>query len=168
MSNVRALRSTSTLKVYAGSLLALLVLVTGLFGNVSSAQAATPAAPTSVGERAVSIASQFNGYRYRYGGASPSGFDCSGLIYYTYKQLGITLGRDTRALYNSGTRVGFNALQPGDIVLFSNTYRPGISHAAIYMGGGRIIHAVNESTGVTISNLNSSYWRSKFTTGVRP
>ena len=165
MSDVQALRSTRTFKSLGVTLMAMLVLVTGLFGSVSSAQAA-PA--QSLGDRVVSTAFKYNGYRYRYGGASPSGFDCSGFVYYVYKQAGYTVGRDTNAQYNSGTRVGFSQLQPGDIVLFSNTYRRGLSHAAIYIGGGKIIHAVNESVGVTVSNLNSSYWRSHFTTGVRP
>ena len=165
MSNVQVLRSTRTFKSFGVSLMAMLVLVTGLFGSVSAAQAA-PA--EGLGSRVVSVAYKYNGYRYRYGGSSPAGFDCSGFVYYVYKQAGYTIGRDTNAQYNSGTRVSFNNLQPGDIVLFSNTYRRGLSHAAIYIGGGKIIHAVNESVGVTVSNLNSSYWRSHFTTGVRP
>ena len=165
MSSVQAARSTRTFKTLGASLMAMLILVTGLFGSVSSAQAA-PA--EGLGSRVVGVAYKYNGYRYRYGGASPSGFDCSGFVYYVYKQAGYTVGRDTNSQYNSGTRVSFSNLQPGDIVLFSNTYRRGLSHAAIYIGGGKIIHAVNESVGVTVSNLNSSYWRSHFTTGVRP
>ncbi len=168
MSNVRVLRSTRTVKNFGISIMAMLVLLTGLFGSVSSAQAAPEEAPAGAGATIVSIAYKYNGYRYRYGGSSPSGFDCSGFVYYVYRQAGIAIGRDTNAQYNSGTRVSFNNLQPGDIVLFSNTYRRGLSHAAIYIGGGKIIHAVNESVGVTVSNLNSSYWRSHFTTGVRP
>jgi cell wall-associated NlpC family hydrolase len=172
MSNVRVLRSARTVKNFGVSVMAMLVLLTGLFGSASSAQAAPQDAPqdapTSAGATIVSIAYKYNGSRYRYGGTSPSGFDCSGFVYYVYRQAGIAIGRDTNSQYNSGTRVSFNNLQPGDIVLFSNTYRRGLSHAAIYIGGGKIIHAVNESVGVTVSNLNSSYWRSHFTTGVRP
>ncbi|MDQ5865810.1 MAG: C40 family peptidase [Chloroflexota bacterium] len=168
MSDVQVLRSTRTFKSIGVSVMAMLVLLTGLFGSVSSTQAAPQAAPANAGATIVSVAYKYNGYRYRYGGASPSGFDCSGFVYYVYKQAGISIGRDTNSQYNSGTRVGFNNLQPGDIVLFSNTYRRGLSHAAIYIGGGKIIHAVNENVGVTVSNLNSSYWRSHFTTGVRP
>jgi peptidoglycan endopeptidase LytE len=148
--------------------MAMIVLLTGLFGSVSAAQAAPQGAPASAGASIVSIAYKYNGYRYRYGGSSPSGFDCSGFVYYVYRQAGISIGRDTNSQYNSGTHVSFNNLQPGDIVLFSNTYRRGLSHAAIYIGGGKVIHAVNESVGVTVSDLNSSYWRSHFTTGIRP
>jgi peptidoglycan DL-endopeptidase CwlO len=164
MSDVQVLRPTRTFKNIGVSVMAMLVLLTGLFGSVSSTQSA----PANAGATIVSVAYKYNGYRYRYGGASPAGFDCSGFVYYVYKQAGISIGRDTNAQYNSGTRVSFSNLQPGDIVLFSNTYRRGLSHAAIYVGGGKIIHAVNESVGVTVSNLNSSYWRSHFTTGVRP
>ncbi|HEX8597489.1 MAG TPA: C40 family peptidase [Chloroflexia bacterium] len=168
MSDVQVLRPTRTFKSIGVSVMAMLVLLTGLFGSVSSTQAAPQTAPANAGATIVSLAYQYNGYRYRYGGASPSGFDCSGFVYYVYKQAGISIGRDTNSQYNSGTRVSFGNLQPGDIVLFSNTYRRGLSHAAIYIGGGKIIHAMNESTGVTVSSLNSSYWRSHFTTGVRP
>ena len=164
MSDVQVLRPTRTFKNIGVSVMAMIVLLTGLFGSVSSTQAA----PANAGATVVSVAHKYNGYRYRYGGASPAGFDCSGFVYYVYKQAGISIGRDTNAQYNSGTHVSFSNLQPGDIVLFSNTYRRGLSHAAIYIGGGKIIHAVNESVGVTVSNLNSSYWRSHFTTGVRP
>ncbi|MDQ3929074.1 MAG: C40 family peptidase [Chloroflexota bacterium] len=168
MFKVQVARSTRTFKSISVSVMAMIVLLAGMFGSVSSAKAAPEDAPASAGAAIVSIAYKYNGYRYRYGGSSPSGFDCSGFVYYVYRQAGISIGRDTNSQYNSGTRVSFNNLQPGDIVLFSNTYRRGLSHAAIYIGGGQIIHAVNESVGVTVSNLNSSYWRSHFTTGVRP
>jgi cell wall-associated NlpC family hydrolase len=127
------------------------------------------AGSSSIGERAVSIAMRYLGYRYVFGGASPNGFDCSGFVYYVYnRQLGMAVGRDTDAQVGSGVRVSRANMQVGDIIIFANTYKAGPSHAAIYLGGGRFIHAENESTGVVISSLSTSYWSSRFYVAVRP
>ena len=58
-------------------------------------------------------------------------------------------------------------LQPGDLVFFANTFRPGLSHTGIYIGGGQFVHAENESTGVRISDLNSDYYGSRWAGGTR-
>ena len=85
------------------------------------------------------------GSRYRYGGSSPrTGFDCSGFVYYVMQASGISVGRSAAAQYNSGRRVSTGELQPGDMVFFSNTYKRGISHAGIYIGGGKFVHAETE------------------------
>jgi cell wall-associated NlpC family hydrolase len=90
------------------------------------------------------------GARYVFGGTSPAGFDCSGFVWYLWGQL------------NGGPRVALSALQPGDTVFFANTYMPGLSHAGIYIGGGRFIHASDESSGVKISSLSDSYWGPRY------
>ena len=132
-----------------------------------TSQASTNA--SSTGATAVSIAMQYLGYRYVYGGSSPRGFDCSGLVYYVYHtRMGMAVGRDTDAQLGSGTRVTRANLQPGDILIFANTYKAGPSHAGIYIGGGRFIHAENESTGVVISSLSTSYWANHYYSAVRP
>jgi cell wall-associated NlpC family hydrolase len=132
-----------------------------------TSQASTNA--SSTGDTAVSIAMQYLGYRYVYGGSSPRGFDCSGLVYYVYHtRMGMAVGRDTDAQLGSGTRVTRANLQPGDILIFANTYKAGPSHAGIYIGGGRFIHAENESTGVVISSLSTSYWANHYYSAVRP
>jgi cell wall-associated NlpC family hydrolase len=53
-------------------------------------------------------------------------------------------------------------LQPGDTVFFANTYMPGLSHAGIYVGGGRFVHAIDESRGVGLSSLSEGYWSSRY------
>jgi cell wall-associated NlpC family hydrolase len=132
-----------------------------------TSQASTNA--SGIGDTAVSIAMQYLGYRYVYGGSSPRGFDCSGLVYYVYHtRMGMAVGRDTDAQLGSGTRVTRANLQPGDILIFANTYKAGPSHAGIYIGGGRFIHAENESTGVVISSLSTSYWANHYYSAVRP
>ncbi|MEO5952043.1 MAG: NlpC/P60 family protein [Chloroflexia bacterium] len=128
-----------------------------------------PAESSSLGQRAVGVAMQYVGYRYVYGGMSPSGFDCSGFVYYVYhKTLGIPVTRDMYTQTNSGTRISKANLQPGDMVFFQNTYKAGLSHAGIYIGNGRFIHAENESTGVVISSLNNAYWSAHWWGATRP
>jgi peptidoglycan endopeptidase LytF len=136
----------------------------------ASAPPAEPAASTSsLGQEAVNVAMKYLGYRYRYGGTSPSGFDCSGYVYYVYhKTLGIPVTRDMYTQTNSGTRISRANLQPGDMVFFQNTYKRGLSHAGIYIGNGKFIHAENESTGVVISSLSTSYWSTRWYGATRP
>jgi cell wall-associated NlpC family hydrolase len=120
-----------------------------------------------------SFAVQFVGYRYRWGGTSPSrGFDCSGLTSYVYAQHGISLPRTAAAQYSTsvGARVGsIDSLAPGDLVFFANTGgRRGISHVALYIGNGRIIHAMTPRYGVQVSGIYERYWTSHFVGGIRP
>ena len=132
-------------------------------------QAVQTSQSSGTGTTAVNIAMQYLGYRYVYGGSSPRGFDCSGLVYYVYHtRMGMAVGRDTDAQLGSGTRVSRANLQAGDILIFANTYKAGPSHAGIYIGGGRFIHAENESTGVVISSLSTSYWANHYYSAVRP
>jgi hypothetical protein len=79
--------------------------------------------------------------------------------------LGVYLPRSAEQQWAVGQKVKLEDIRPGDVLFFSNTYKPGISHNAIYAGGGRFIHA-SRSNKVTISYLSASYWQKKFT-GVR-
>jgi cell wall-associated NlpC family hydrolase len=138
-----------------------------------ASRAAAPAAPIHVpasGDVA-SYALQFVGYRYIYGGSSPSGFDCSGLMTYVYRQYGVHLPHNAAAQFSTayGARVGsINNLAPGDLVFFAGTAGPGISHVAMYIGGGRIVHAMSPGLGVQVSNVYSSYWLSHYAGAIRP
>jgi peptidoglycan DL-endopeptidase LytE len=107
----------------------------------------------------VSNAMKYLGYRYLFGGTSPSGFDCSGFVYYIHNRSGSPVGRGMWQQYNGGSHVPMNALQPGDTLFFANTYMPGLSHDGIYIGNGQFIHASDERTGVTISSLYTGYWQ---------
>ncbi len=69
---------------------------------------------------------------------------------------------------NSGQRIARADLQPGDMVFFSNTYKRGLSHAGIYIGNGKFVHAENESTGVMVSSLSTPYYSSRYTGATRP
>ncbi|WP_046174455.1 peptidoglycan endopeptidase [Domibacillus indicus] len=121
--------------------------------------------PSSTGgystTKLISAAKSVMGTPYVWGGASTSGFDCSGFIYYAYKQAGKSITRtNTEGYYNRSYEVSSPVV--GDLVFFSNTYKKGISHMGIYLGGGQFIHA-SSSAGITISSLDNSYFKSKFT-----
>ena len=90
------------------------------------------------------------GARYRYGAAGPNAFDCSGLVYWSYGREGVTLPRTSRAMSQFGTPVAKGNLQPGDLVFF---YRP-VSHVAIYIGNGQVVHASTYGSPVKIAPLN--------------
>ena len=126
----------------------------------------TPA-PSANGGSIVSIAKQYNGGKYASGGASPSGFDCSGFTMYVYGQAGISIPRTSGGQAGVGSQVSKSNLQPGDILIFSNTYTNGISHSGIYLGGGQFIHAANSRVGVEINTINSGYWSNHFSYGRR-
>ena len=108
-------------------------------------------APTTHAD-AASIAARYLGVPYVWGGASPSGFDCSGLVMYVYAQLGVSLPHYTVSQWNATTPIPTSALAPGDLVFFD-----GLSHVGIYIGNGQFIHAPHTGTVVQIASL-SGYW----------
>jgi peptidoglycan DL-endopeptidase CwlO len=109
-----------------------------------------PNPPTStLGGQAVAIAERYLGVPYVWGGASPSGFDCSGLTMYVYGQLGVSLPHNAAAQYAMLPHVSESDLEPGDLVFFD-----GLGHVGIYIGGGEMIHAPHTGTVVQISSLS--------------
>ncbi len=136
--------------------------------KVSAPAPAPPAAPeppssASRGQAIVNVAMRYLGYAYVYAGASPSGFDCSGFtMYVTNLAIGRGIGRTVGSQLGAGSAVGAKNLEPGDLVFFENTYQAGLSHVGIYIGGGQMIHAGSERTGVVISNIWDSYWGPKY------
>ena len=122
---------------------------------------------TATGAEILSKAQSYLGTPYAYGGASPSGFDCSGFVYYVYGTFGISVGRTPAAQASAGTQVDKASLQVGDIVLFAGTGGSGITHAGIYAGNGQFIHSPNSRSTVSYSDLNSGYWSEHFYCGIR-
>ena len=114
------------------------------------------------GSQIVAKAKQYLGVPYVYGGASPSGFDCSGFVYYVYRSLGINISRTQATMYDQGRSVSKSELKPGDLVFFQNTYKAGISHVGIYVGDGKFIHSPHSGKVVSYANLNSDYYTSHY------
>jgi len=107
----------------------------------------------------VDYAMQFMGVPYVFGGTSPSGFDCSGFIWYVYSHNGYGIGRaSVNSYWGMVTKV--SSPQPGDLVFLQNTYINGPSHMGIYIGGNRMIHA--GSSGITTISLSNSWVKSHF------
>jgi cell wall-associated NlpC family hydrolase len=104
----------------------------------------------TLSQRVVKLARKQLGVPYAYGGASPSGFDCSGLVMWVYGRLGIHLPHNAAALYGVGRPVSRTALRPGDLVFFS-----GLGHVGLYIGHGRMIHAPHSGARVEIQPLGS-------------
>ena len=132
-------------------------------GAAAAAVEAIELPPTdgSIGAQAVSVAMQFLGTPYVWGGESPSGFDCSGLTKYAYAQVGVGLSHFTGAQWNEGVRVPAEQLLPGDLVFF----RSDLGHMGMYIGGGQYIHAPQTGDVVKISSMGD---RGDYQGAVRP
>jgi len=109
-------------------------------------------APPPTHSSVVSIAERYLGVPYSWGGASPSGFDCSGLVMYVFAQVGVSLPHSSYSQYGMGTPVSRDQLQPGDLVFFD-----GLGHVGIYVGGGSFIHAPHTGDVVKISSISGWY-----------
>lgn len=107
------------------------------------------------------------GKPYRFGANGANSFDCSGFTSYVYKQNGVSIPRTTTSQASAGSKVSRSNLKVGDLVIFSNTYKKGPSHAGIYIGDSKFIHASSGGKGVTTSSLNDGYYNSRFSYGRR-
>jgi len=109
---------------------------------------------------------QYLGIRYRFGGDTPSGFDCSGFVRFMFsKELDLNLPRSSREMATMGTRVDRNELLPGDLVFFKNG-KNHINHVGIFIGNNTFVHS-SLSKGITRDSLNESYYNKRFATAVR-
>jgi len=111
----------------------------------------------------VRYAARFVGTPYRWGGSSPAGFDCSGLISYVYGRFGVRMAHYTGAQYAAYPKVARRRLRPGDLVFFD-----GLGHAGIYAGRGRFIHATHSGDHVRVSKLSERWYRDRYAGAVRP
>lgn len=129
---------------------------------------AAEAQNSSKGQEIADYALQFLGYRYVYGGASPSGFDCSGFTSYVYKQFGYSLNRSASDQLDNGTPVSRGELQPGDLVIFKKgNSSKRATHVGLYIGNNQFIHASTSKVGVIISRMSDAYYTTGFVGGRR-
>jgi len=162
---------------YARSLLAGLAVTATLLSRPAFADSdAEGLAPKALSEEALVAASSqalvmqgvvaraldYIGVPYRFGGSSPRGFDCSGLVNYVFREtLGVTLPRTSRQLATVGVRVAREELRPGDLVFFNTRGAPN-SHVGIYLGDGRFVHAPRARSLVRIDRLEDPGYRGRF------
>jgi cell wall-associated NlpC family hydrolase len=146
----------------------------GTTGYIRSDFLDLTSSPSTSGSKVVSSAKQYLGTRYKYGGSSPNGFDCSGFTMYVYKQFGVSLPHTATGQWQSGagSKVSsVSALQSGDLVFFCDPKRSNgkaCSHAGIYIGNGQFIHASSaNSGGVVISSLYDQYYAGYFVGGLQ-
>jgi cell wall-associated NlpC family hydrolase len=109
------------------------------------------------GQAVAAVAKRYVGAPYRWGGSSPSGFDCSGLVRYVYAQVGVALPHNAAEQYRLGTPVAREDLEPGDLVFFDR-----LRHDGIYVGAGRFVHARQTGRHVGIASLDDEWYASHF------
>jgi len=125
--------------------------------SASTPEGATVVPTSAYGSQVVSIAMSYLGVPYVWGGASPSGFDCSGLVMYAYSQIGVNLPHSSYAMANMGSYVPPDQLQPGDLVFFD-----GDGHVGMYIGGGEYVNVPHTGAVVRVESLGSDWAASNY------
>jgi len=125
-----------------------------------------PSSRTVIGERAAAVALQQVGVPYRYGGSTPSGFDCSGLVHYSYASAGKSVPRTTTALWAELAPIQNHDMRVGDLLFFKISGK--MSHVGMYLGNGRFVHAPSSGKTVSVESLGSDYYREAFVRAGRP
>ena len=149
----------------------LLLLLAGAAGWSWQAPVSEPqqdvgcAAGVGTGQRAAQFALWQQGVPYVWGGESPNGFDCSGLVFYAYKLAGKQVPRTTAALHRTATPIKRKSLKPGDLVFFDIDGK--ISHVGIYVDRDQFVHAPRTGRNVSLESLDSDYYRRAFRSGGR-
>ncbi|MBD2862103.1 MULTISPECIES: C40 family peptidase [Paenibacillus] len=138
-----------------------------MFLNSNSAQAASTSASVSATSKATKIINtgkKYMGVRYKFGAktGNTSSFDCSSFTQYIFRQHGVNIPRSSKQQSKVGKFVPKSQLKPGDLVFF---YSP-IHHVGIYIGNGKVMHTYGKP-GVTISSINSGWWKDHYTTARR-
>lgn len=125
---------------------------------LSTATVKKASVKTASSSSVVSAALALKGIPYKFGGTTPSGFDCSGFVQYAFKKAGKNVSRTTSTQFAESYTV--SSPQPGDLVFFANTYKPGISHVGIYIGNNQFVHSGGAKA--EVKSMNDPYWGKKF------
>ena len=124
---------------------------------VASTGSTRPSAPDR-GDAAAALAAKMVGKPYKYGGSSPSGFDCSGLVRYSFKQAGVTLPHNTVQQRSASRLVKVAELRRGDLLFFNQEGKK-YGHVGIYLGEGKFVHAPSSGKSVRSDTLGNPYWK---------
>ena len=122
--------------------------------------------PSPAANRAAQTAISMIGRPYHYGGATPRGFDCSGLVQYSYAQAGVRLPHGTEYLLRSTRTVPYGDMKRGDLLFFDLSGKKS-SHVAIYLGDGRFVHAPATGRSVDLGSLADPFWKDYFSAARR-
>lgn len=133
------------------------LLALGLLLSSGCAATAHSTSSAAAGEQIAARALAMSGKPYRFGGSSPAGFDCSGLVHFAHREAGISVPRTAEQQFHHSQRVSRAALQPGDLVFFRIAGK--VSHVGLYAGEGRFVHAPSSGKQVEVTTLDHPYWR---------
>ena len=143
-----------------------LAALLALAGCASKPQQTASAGSTSVSpdraDEAAAHALNMVGKPYKYGGASPSGFDCSGLVLYSFRQAGVFLPHNTNQQRSASRAIKVADLRRGDLLFFNQEGKK-YGHVAIYAGNGRFVHAPSSGKSVRSDRLDNPYWKKHLT-----
>ena len=114
----------------------------------------------TVQSQVAATASQMVGVPYQYGGFTPKGFDCSGLVYYSYREAGLTVPRTSGEQFKAANRVDLEDVRPGDLLFFAR--RRSVDHVAIYLGDNQFVHAPSTGKRVSVARMSDPYYRDHF------
>ena len=154
--------SPSKSRVAAAALLLLAACANTRLQRTPDSTAQPPAPiPNAVASRAADNALAMVGKPYRRSGNTPAGFDCSGLVQYSYFKAGVSLPRETQAQRREGHVVRASELRRGDLVFFDQEGKKS-SHVGIYLGHGRFVHAPSTGGRVRTDGLDTAYWHTHF------
>lgn len=141
--------------------LLLIAALAGCAGSPQRVEAPAARASDETARKAVAFAREMIGKPYRYAGDTPAGFDCSGLVRYSYSRAGIGMPRATPAQRKSTKLISVRSLRPGDLLFFDQEGKKA-SHVGIYLGDGRFVHAPSTGGRVRTDSLGAEYWKKHF------
>lgn len=148
-----------------GSARFLIALLVATLAGCAGAPEATerPAVRTSdeTARKALDFAREMVGKPYKYAGNTPAGFDCSGLVNYSYGKAGVRMPRDTRSQRQSTVAVSVRNLRQGDLLFFDQEGAKA-SHVGLYLGDGRFVHAPSTGGKVRVDSLKANFWKKHF------
>ena len=145
-------------RLWLAILLTVMALLAGCTSSPEIPQQTTVRASNEVASKAVVYAHEMLGKPYLYAGDTPAGFDCSGLVKYSYGRAGISMPRDTQAQHRMSVLVSTRGLREGDLLFFDQEGRKK-SHVGIYLGNGRFFHAPSSGGKVRIDSINAEFWK---------
>ena len=145
-------------RLWLAILLTMMAMLAGCSSTPEMPEQTSVRASNEVASKAIVYAKQMLGKPYMYAGETPAGFDCSGLVKYSYGRAGIALPRDTKAQRRTSVLVSMRSLREGDLLFFDQEGTK-TSHVGMYLGNGRFIHAPSSGGKVRTDSLSAEFWK---------